>query len=206
MSPSYVPPWVRLALVAGPALIAVYFGAQLIAVGAHPGYDATRQVASELGAVGAPNAAAFNAAVMLAGGLAMINAAGQAAAVRMIGRSWVWALVLALPVASFGVATLLAALFPLPDPRHAAGSFLVALCLAYSGPALAVFWRVRAWRWAFVGCLIAIGGAVWVMSGAAGIDRGRWAGAIQRPVALALLTPMALGSLALLGKVRRRQT
>jgi hypothetical protein len=86
----------------------------------------------------------------------------------------------------------------MPDPRHAAGSPAVALCMSYPLLMLVALWKRPGWRLVFIGCVLAALAAMLVMSGVAGVDRVRWAGLIQRPVALALLGPIALGAWALL--------
>ncbi|HEV2082810.1 MAG TPA: DUF998 domain-containing protein [Brevundimonas sp.] len=193
---------VRTALWAGPVLLAIYYGAQVAGAAAWPGYDPVRQVASELGAAPSPVAGPFNAAIVVVGLLALVNAAGHFAALRRDG-AWL-ASAAAAAIALFGASTIVAGLFPLPDPRHAAGGPLVVLCMAYPVVMAIALRQERSWLVIFGLCVVGVVAAIWVMSGAAGVDRGRWAGAIQRPVALALLGPFALGSLALLRLRARR--
>ena len=195
----------RLGLMAGIAMPLVYYGIQIAAAPGYPDYDFTRQVASLLGTPESRWAAAFNAGILAVGLLTLIAAAGQFQAIRRRGRSIVPALLAAAAMACFGVATLLAGLFPLPDPRHASGGPLILGAVTYPALTLLVFWKQPRWRAVFLVCLLAMAAAVLTMTGVIELDRARWAGLIQRPVALAMVGPMALASWALLRELRRSE-
>jgi hypothetical protein len=189
--------WVTAALLGGTAFPILYFAVQLALFPFFPGYDFTRDVASKLGSPDSPMAGVFNAGVVLIGVMAMVAGVGQFARMRALGVNMLIALMAGLCVISVGGATLWAGLVPLPDPAHgASGPFMLA-GVVYPAILLTVFRRSPSWRFAFAGSLLAVAVSAAVMTGLTGMDLIRWEGAIQRPVALALLGPVGLASYAL---------
>ncbi|QTN18609.1 hypothetical protein HZ989_10110 [Brevundimonas sp. AJA228-03] len=189
--------WVRFALLAGIAFPILYFAMQIALFPFVPGYDFARDVASELGSLDSPVASVFNTLVMLIGAMAILAGVGQVVRMRGLGVNLPIALAAGLCVISVGGATLWAGLVPLPDPSHgASGPFMLA-GVVYPAILLIVFRRSSVWRLAFLFALLAVAASAAVMTGQTGIDLIRWEGAIQRPVALALLGPVGLASFAL---------
>lgn len=191
------PTWVRTALLGGVAFPIVYFVVQIALFPFVPGYDFTRDVASRLGSPDSSMAGVFNAVVVLIGAMGMVAGVGQVVRMRQLGVNSLLALIAGLCVISVGGATLWAGLVPLPDPAHgASGPFMLA-GVVYPAVLLMAFRRSPLWRLVFGLALLAVAASAAVMTGQTGIDLVRWEGAIQRPVALALLGPVGLASFAL---------
>ena len=191
------PAWVTLGLLAGIAFPVLYFAVQIVLFPFVPGYDFTRDVASRLGSPDSSMAGVFNALVVLIGAMGMVAGVGQVVRMRQLGVNILIALMAGLCVVSVGGATLWAGLVPLPDPAHgASGPFMLA-GVVYPALLLVAFRRSPFWRLVFLFALLAVAASAAVMTGLTGIDLVRWEGAIQRPVALALLGPVGLASFAL---------
>jgi len=191
------PAWVTLALLAGIAFPVLYFAVQIILFPFVPGYDFTRDVASRLGSPDSSLAGVFNGLVMLIGAMGMVAGVGQVIRMRQLGVNILIAFMAGLCVVSVGGATLWAGLVPLPDPAHgASGPFMLA-GVVYPALLLVAFRRSPLWRLVFLCALLAVAASAAVMTGLTGIDLVRWEGAVQRPVALALLGPVGLASFAL---------
>ena len=191
------PAWVKLALLAGIAFPVLYFAVQIVLFPFVPGYDFTRDVASRLGSPDSSMAGVFNAVVVLIGAMGMVAGVGQVVRMRQLGVNILIALMAGLCVVSVGGATLWAGLVPLPDPAHgASGPFMLA-GVVYPALLLVAFRRSPLWRLVFLCALLAVAASAAVMTGLTGIDLVRWEGAVQRPVALALLGPVGLASFAL---------
>jgi hypothetical protein len=189
--------WVTLALVAGTAFPVLYFAVQIALFPFVPGYDFTRDVASRLGSPDSSLASVFNAAVMLIGAMGMLAGVGQVVRMRQLGVNTLIALMVGLCVISVGGATLWAGLVPLPDPAHGASGPFTLAGVDYPVLLLIAFRRSNPWRLVFLFALLAVAASAAVMTGQTGIDLVRWEGAVQRPVALALLGPVGLASFAL---------
>ncbi|TPW04661.1 MAG: hypothetical protein FD125_1057 [bacterium] len=190
--------WGKLALLAGIAFPILYFAIQIVLFPFVPGYDFTRDVASRLESPDSSMAGVFNAVVVLIGAMGMVAGVGQVVRMRQLGVNILIAFMAGLCVISVGGATLWAGLVPLPDPAHgASGPFMLA-GVVYPAVLLVAFRRSPSWRVVFLFALLAVAGSAAVMTGLSGIDLMRWEGAIQRPVALALLGPVGLASFALL--------
>lgn len=84
----------------------------------YPGYSQSRQMVSELGAQGAPHPAIFNVGVFLIGITILIGAFGFFRALRRLGAKPIWVWLTSSVLVLSGLATLMAGLYPLPDPRH----------------------------------------------------------------------------------------
>src|SRR5580704_701549 len=114
--------WVTLALGMGIAVPFLYFGVQFAAAPFYPGYSFLSRDASTLGSPGSSLPAVFNIGAISVGILFFIAAWGFLRAFRFLGvRDFLaWPTVLAM--LSGGLGSLSAGLFPLPDPRHAAGA------------------------------------------------------------------------------------
>ncbi|MDZ4258520.1 MAG: DUF998 domain-containing protein [Gemmatimonadales bacterium] len=96
----------------------VWFGALLIGGLLFPGYDHGLQLPSELGAVGAPHPAVFNAGIVVTGLLLGFGAPGLTHGALRLGSNRVWAGALLVTILLPGVYFILVGLIPLPDPRH----------------------------------------------------------------------------------------
>jgi hypothetical membrane protein len=109
------------ALGLGMAVPVVYFGMQAVAAPFCPGYSFLSRDASTLGSAESNAPAVFNVGCLLLGIMALLASWGFFQAFRLLGASrWFGGLV-ALAVALFGIGSINAGLFPLPDERHMSG-------------------------------------------------------------------------------------
>lgn len=189
---------VKIALLAGVVMPVAYFAIQAAIAPSYPEYDFTRDVASKLGSPASPLATVFNAVVVAIGVMALVAGLGQIARLLSRGVNPLIALAAGLCVISVGAGTIWSGLVPMPDPAHGASSPFMLAAVIYPAIMLVILRRSPGWRLVLAAALIGVAGSAAVMMGLTGIDRMRWAGAIQRPVALALLTPIGLASFALL--------
>lgn len=176
-----------LLLGAGVAVPFAYYGLQSAAAPFVPGFSIVVTTASDLGAVGSPVAPLFNAGVRLMAIAALLAAVAAFGALRRIGHGLFASLGVAALLASLGLQTLHAGLYPMPDPRHAGPAFLLpgVLLLPLAGTWLA--WRHRASasvRATMLGSVLLLLVMVPVMSGATGLDTSAWRGALQRVLSL----------------------
>jgi len=118
---------IRRLLVAGMAMPALYFLALFIAGALYPEYSHVRQVASDLGAVGAPYgyATAFNIALVAVGLSGLAGSLGLALGLSRLGAARSLAVMAGLVPAMPSVSLVQSGLFPLPSPYHA--SFILLL-------------------------------------------------------------------------------
>lgn len=136
---------IKLLLMAGVAVPILYFANLLINSLLYPGYSHATQYVSELGSSKAPYAALFNAGVILVGAAGVAVGFGFFYAVRRLGGNRVLAALAGLLTTLWGIAIMMAGLFPMPDERHGGfglglGYQLVPLLLALG------LWRRRSLR------------------------------------------------------------
>lgn len=106
-----------------------YFGAMFAGAWLYPGYSHARQMVSELGMAQASGRTVFTAGILLASLSAVAAGWGFFRALQDRRRPVLGAMT-GLFVAIFGAAFVLGAVFPLPDPRHAAYGMGLAVHLA----------------------------------------------------------------------------
>ena len=118
------------------ALIAVplcyYFGL-LLGAATYPGYSHVTRYASELGAADAPYPALFNYSIVTCGIAALFGAVGLAGGLRDIGGRRGWSIAAGVALGLWGIAMVMAGMFPMPDDRH--GGFGLGL----AGPLVPLF-------------------------------------------------------------------
>jgi len=193
----------RVALACGVAAPLLYFGAQLAAAPFYPGYDFLTQAASLLGSDLSDRPEVLNAGAMATGAALGFAAVGFFRALRGAGASLATAAIVALAVASMGVGSFWAGVFPLPDPRHDAGPIKAGMFVVPAAMLVALWNRAgpgaRIYFAANVAAFVLL---VPVMSGVAGIDTSGFQGLVQRVAALVLFAPVGVGAACL----RRRLT
>ncbi|MCP3100920.1 DUF998 domain-containing protein [Myxococcus sp. K15C18031901] len=206
MSWSALPP--RGTLAAGVAVPFLYFGTQLVAAPFNPGYSFLSQTASMLGSDRATHPGLFNMGVGLTGLATLVAAAGYFCGFRALNAPVVLRWLVFLALEGLGLATLNAARFPLPDPRHGSGP-LIAGAVLLPALLLAALWRqpearpLRGYLLVTNGLLLAL---VPVMSGWSGLDVRGLEGLLQRLVALVIYPPIAVGAWFLAKQLRRGVT
>jgi hypothetical membrane protein len=207
---------ITLALGMGIAVPFLYFGIQIAAARFFPGYSFLVRDASTLGSPGSSLPAVFNIGAICVGILSFIAAWGFLRAFRILGvRNFIaWPTTLA--ILSSGIGSINAGLFPMPDPRHAAGllalcgfgTFLLPLLLPLAIWKLIGRGRVAAY---FVANTIALVALISIMSGLvqrvgimAGVDMpwyqtllNNYQGLLQRIFALIVFVPIAVSALFL---------
>ncbi|HET9228807.1 MAG TPA: DUF998 domain-containing protein [Thermoanaerobaculia bacterium] len=109
---------VKLLLMAGIAVPVIYFASLLINSLLYPGYSHVTQYVSELGAAQAPYRNLFNAGVILVGASGIAAGFGIFYAVRRLGGIRVLGAIAGLLVSVWGIAIVMAGVFPMPDNRH----------------------------------------------------------------------------------------
>ena len=118
---------IRSLLVAGMAMPVLYFLALFIAGALYPEYSHVRQVASDLGAVGAPYgyATAFNAALVGVGLSGLAGSLGLALGLLRLGAARSLAVMAGVVPAMPSLSLVQSGFFPLPSPHHS--SFILLL-------------------------------------------------------------------------------
>ncbi|MCE9669971.1 DUF998 domain-containing protein [Myxococcus stipitatus] len=203
MSSSVHPP--RATLAAGIAVPFLYFGTQLAAAPFNPGYSFLRQTASMLGSDRAAHPGLFNLGVALTGLATLFAAAGYFCGFRVLRAPAALRWLVFLALEGLGLATLRAARFPLPDPRHASGPLIVGAVLLPT-LLLAALWRqrearrLRVYLLATNGLLLAL---VPLMTGWSGLDVRGFEGLLQRLFALVIYPPIGVGAWFLAKQLRR---
>lgn len=136
---------IRLLLRCAVCVPFMYFGTLLVSATLFPGYRHTTQYASELGSAAAPYPWVFNSGIILTGLAGLAASVGLARAATALGGSRVLGALTGVFVGLFSVSIIMAALFPMPDPRHAAFGLGIAIQAAPFLLAAAI-WRVPALR------------------------------------------------------------
>jgi hypothetical membrane protein len=85
-----------------------------------PGYSHVTQYASELGSSASPNPMFFNGNVILCGLAALIGGFGLTHVLTLLSGSRAWAIAAGVSISLWGVAIIVAGLYPMPDDRHGA--------------------------------------------------------------------------------------
>jgi hypothetical membrane protein len=122
-----------LFLKAGVAIPFLYFGSVALAALFYPGFSLVRQFASELGTPEAPHPEILNVGIIGVGVVTLLATAGYWRVLPRLGARAVPARLTCYVIGMFGVAMVLAGIFPHPDWRHS-GAGLGLPILA--GPAL----------------------------------------------------------------------
>jgi hypothetical membrane protein len=186
----------------GSGAAALYFGTQVVVGLMTDDYSFLRDTASELGQRGAPHAGLFAVGAVstgiatLAAALGVILASKPSRTRRVAG---------AITLASAGIASVAAGVYPLPDSRHGGGAIGAGLFLL-PFVSIAVAWPI-AHTWARTALVV---GAVWfvvagvVMSGATPIDQKTYEGICQRFLALPTFGAISLTAYLLTRSPRPR--
>ena len=175
----------KLLLTAAALVPIVYFGAQALAAPYFPNYSVFTTTASELGSNLSSRPSILNTGALLTGLLALLGSVGLAMSLPRLGADKIAAFLLAICLASAGLAALWAGLHPLPDPRHNPGALGAGM---FASPFVALWaaWRMQsATLLRLVLSLNAIAFAVLaaIMSGAAGVDLSTIGGLVQKLLA-----------------------
>ncbi len=85
-----------------------------------PGYSHVTQYASELGSSASPNPMFFNGNIILCGLSAIIGGFGLTHVLTQLSRSRGWAVAAGVTISLWGLAIVVAGLYPMPDDRHGA--------------------------------------------------------------------------------------
>ena len=85
-----------------------------------PGYSHVTQYASELGSSASPNPMFFNGNIILCGLAALTGGFGLTHVLTQLSGSRGWAIAAGVSISLWGVAIIVAGLYPMPDDRHGA--------------------------------------------------------------------------------------
>ena len=85
-----------------------------------PGYSHVTQYASELGSAASPNPMFFNVNVILCGLSALLGGIGLAHVLTRLSGKRGWATAAGVSISLWGIAIIVAGLYPMPDDRHGA--------------------------------------------------------------------------------------
>jgi len=194
----------KVLLTAGVMMPVLYFGTVALSALFYPGYSHVTQYASELGSSQAPLSVVFNSGIVLTGAATIVAGVGFfGVALRLTGRRVVSALV-GLSLALFGIALLVGAMFPMPDPRHGAFGLGVTVHVAPFLLATAL-WRRRSLR-LLNGFLLAAGLVMLILlavsMGVGGLVTRSNVGIFQRAYALTVFSWPAVAASQLLRSER----
>jgi hypothetical protein len=189
-----------ISLFAGAAVPIMYFGAQALAAPFFPGFSVLAHSASQLGSDLSSHPAILNCGAALTGAAALVAAPGLYTALRH-QRAWLLlaALVAACSV-STGLASLWAATYPMPDPRHnpgalGAGMFAAPFVILFTSFTLP---RAPGLRWYLIVNGLAFAVVASIYAQLLPVDLRSYGGAVQRLGALIMLLPVAVLSVWLL--------
>ncbi len=183
----------------------LYYGVQLVAAPFFPGFSVLGTTASELGSDRSTRPWVFNAGVMLTGIATLIGSIGLLRGLRRLGAHPAVGWLVLVVVASTGLATLWAGIFPLPDPRHRGHPALLIPMLAVPVVLALALWRLgvsRAINAYLVATIVLLAAMVPIMSGMTGIDMRKYRGLTQRLFALTVFVPIGVGGYQLARRIR----
>ncbi len=186
----------------------IYFGAQFLAAPYFPNYSVFTTSASDLGSNLSSRPGILNIGALLTSILAFLGSVGLARSLPRLGASKVAAFLLALSLASIGLAALWAGLHPLPHPQHNPGALGFGMFVA---PFAAVWtaWRmknVKIIRFLLILNAVAFIVLGAIMSGATNIDLAAFGGLIQKLLAASSFLPSSvLAGIALMDTRSHRQ-
>ena len=184
----------RAGLVCGLIVPVLYFGSQIAASFAYPGYSFLAQSASELGSNRSEFPAILNVGAMLTGLGALLAAPAFVRAMLHVPTSRILAWFTGAALVSTGLAAIHAGSYPLPDPRHnpgalGAGTFLLPFLF------LAAFWKPWAGRSVktyLIANVVLFFLIAPVMSGASGLPIEGLRGILQRLAAAVFYIPIGI--------------
>jgi hypothetical membrane protein len=191
--------WLYLALAAP----FCYFGIQLIAAPFYPNYNFIRLAASNLGSPESLRPMVFNLGAMLGGFITMLGAYGYWQGFQNTHTPRVIVYLVCTAIVLVGLSSLWAGIYPMPDPKHAENPFALFGLLPMPFLIAIAFWqhpKARVWLSLPILLLLAL---LPVMAGAIVIDRATYEGLLQRLLALATYTPIAIGAILLVKQERR---
>lgn len=210
-----------LALALGVAIPILYFGIQIAAAPFYPGYSFLSRDASSLGSDRSSFPAIFNVGSLILGLLSMVASWGFFRSLRRLDLSPLLGMLTSLAIAAFGLGSINAFLFPLPDPRHTSSVLAVLGGFCMSLPFLLpiALWKLpdaRAIKIYFVANIAAIVCLIPIISGLiqrwsvmAHVEMPRfqcflnsYQGLLQRIAAVVLIVPIGVSTLFLARRIR----
>jgi hypothetical protein len=188
----------KCSLLAGIAVPFSYFAAQAIAAPFFPNFSILQHAASVLGSDVSTRPGVFNAGAAVTGLISLFASAGPILALQ--GRARYIGLLAGACFFSFGLASIWAASFPLPDPRHDPGALGLGMFVApFAALAASFVLRFATYlRTYLVFNTVAFFAIAAAFSGLVPMDTSNYAGLLQRIAAFIMLTPMAAVSFALM--------
>jgi hypothetical membrane protein len=194
----------RLSLQAGVAVPLLYFCAQAFAAPFFPNFSVLTHTASQLGSDLSSQPAILNGGAALTGATALAASYGLYRGLRSQGVWLAVAVLVAASSTSMGLASLWAAIHPMPDPRHnpgALGAGVFAAPILALIASLALSHAVQLKRY-LVANVVGFFVVASLYSGLISIDLRLYGGAVQRLGALVMFVPFAILCLWLLRNAR----
>jgi|GEM_PF-862527 len=178
----------------------VYFGIQIVGSLFWPGYSWVRNVASEFGSPMFEYCRAFNVGVIAFGVLLVFSSIGFWSGMRRAGVHALLTIPACLGVIGMCVQAAWAGWYPMPDPRHGGHPAFVLAMLSTPMLLSVVLWRLggSVLKGYIVVNLAVLVVMVPIMSGVTTIDRGAYAGLLQRVLTAAVFIPVGVAALRLL--------
>lgn len=178
-----------------------YFGAQFLAAPYFPNYSVFTTSASDLGSSLSSRPNILNIGALLTGILSFLGSVGLAISLPRLGANKAAAFLLAVSLASAGLAALWAGMHPLPDPQHNPGALGFGMFVA----PFAAVWTAWGMKNSKMICFsLVVNGAAFIvlgaiMSGSVNIDLAAFGGLIQKLLAASSFAPSSvLSGIALL--------
>ena len=189
----------NMALYVGITIPILYFGIQLLAAPFFPDYNFVDHEASLLGSDLSTFPALFNMGAILIGIVATIASFGFLLALQQLGMHWLLSWLICGILLIGALSHLWAGLFPMPDARHGANPFAIAL---FATPFLLpiVLWRLsnsKAIKIYFLVNILLFGILALFKSGVMSLGLLNHEGVFQRVFAFIAFVPIAVSSYGL---------
>jgi hypothetical membrane protein len=180
----------------GIAVPILYFGTQVVASPFYPGYSFVSQAASLLGSNLAVYPIIFNTGALLTGLSWLLTSFGfwQALTNLRVPQVLTWLIAIGLGVSA--TSTIIAGLFPMPDPRHAAWGIGAPAYILSPIFLSATLWKhmTQGFKLYFLISLLALLMLILLRTGVLNLELSQMEGLFQRLFALTVFTPIAVSA------------
>ncbi len=189
--------WTYRFLLLGFAAPICYFGIQLLAAPWYENYSFLTNAASDLGSEQSVYPIVFNSGAIITGFITALSAYGFWHGLTNIRTPRAIIYIVCLGIILAGLSSIWAGIYPLPDSRHGANPFAIGLFTLPFFMFLA-FWQQTKARVYLLAPILLFLSLVPIMSGLIPINQQPIAGLLQRLLALAAFSPLAIGAYLLL--------
>jgi hypothetical membrane protein len=173
---------------------------QLLAALFYPNYNFIRLAASDLGSPESSSPLVFNIGAILGGLISILGAYGFWRGFQNTRTARVLVYLVCTAIVLVGFSSLWAGIYPVPSQRHAENPFALFGLLPMPFLIAMTFWQhTKARVWLMLPVLLLLG-LIPIMSGIIVIDRTAYDGLLQRLLALATYSPIAIGAVFLMAQ------